>query len=338
MSDNLSDQDLKRLHDLAALRDRGVLTDDEFRRAKQRLLDRASASGSGLSEGEAPARSWYRVNWLVLTIVGLVVLVLLLWLLLARGRDGPAEPVVVTGSDVLNESVAPLPGPELCASESIYRQIRDIVFDRAIEQFEGDPASLNSLRAAASVRMQYPVLRDFDPDIRRADCSGRLILDIPPAAQDEFGGASALQGDLEFALQPAADGGNAVVELGGVEVVVQRIVAAAHQLAAARAAASDRRLPDSYDEMLDCAGDLSGAESMICDDPLLARRDRALFDRYRIVRDMLPPADRQRAEETQRRFLDRRLGCEDPACLAELYSDRAAELDRLAASQDMLPL
>ena len=31
MSDNLSDQDLKRLHDLAALRDRGVLTDDEFR-------------------------------------------------------------------------------------------------------------------------------------------------------------------------------------------------------------------------------------------------------------------------------------------------------------------
>lgn len=335
MSDNLSDQDLKRLHDLAALRDRGVLTDDEFRRAKQRLLDRAAASAPA-SVREEPARSWYRVHWLVLTLVGLVVLILLLWLLLARGDDGPAEPVVV--NDVLNESVAPLPGPELCASEPIYRQIRDIVFDRAIERFEGDPASLNSLRDAASVRMQYPVLRDYDADIQRADCSGRLILDIPPAAQDEFGGASALQGDLQFTLQPAADGGHAVVEIGGVEVVVQRIVAAAGQLAAARAAAGDRRFPDSYDELVDCGGDLSEAESMICDDPLLASRDRSLFERYRTIRDMLLPADRPHAEEARRRFLERRSSCADPGCLAELFSDRADELDRLAESQEAIPL
>lgn len=339
MSDDLSDQDLKRLHDLAALRDRGVLTEDEFQRAKQRLFDRVSTTAPVAGEDSEPAQGWFRANWLVLTLVSLAVVVLFLWLLLARAEQGPAESVAVTDSGLLlNEGVEPLPGPEVCTSEAIYRQIKDIVFDQAIERFEGDAASLNSLRAAASVRMQYPVLRDYDSNIRRADCSGRMILDIPPAAQDEFGGVSALQGDLEFALQPATDGGNAVVELGGIEVVVQRIVAAADQLAAARAAASDRQLPDSYDEMLDCGSTLSDAERIICGDAFLARQDRALFDRYRIVRDMLPSADRQRAAESQRRFLDRRANCEDSGCLVELYADRADELDRMAEAQEALPL
>lgn len=334
MSDQLSEQDLKRLNDLAALRDRGVLSEEEFARAKQRLLEgRRSPALRREDDADvigAPPRRVYR-PWLFLTLATLALVAVLVWLVITR-RDGIAERHPADDKAVfLNESVPPLPGPELCTSEAIYRQIKDIIFDRTIERYDGDPGALNSLRRAAGVRMQYPVLREYQAEIERADCSGRLILDIPPAAQDEFDAAPSLQANLDYSIQPAIDGGSAVVELEGIEVTVQRIVVAATMLAETRSAAEEAR---RLQEGIHCNGSQSSLEIMICEDEDLVERSRVLAERYRGLRELLPPAESEQLAQTQRQFIQRLSNCRDPACVAALYRDRSAELDRLAVDAD----
>src|SRR5688572_6279669 len=143
MSDHFSPEDLKHLSDLEALRDRGVLSKDEFERARRRLATGRPLSSS--KETETPTRRPFYAHWGFLAAAGLVALLLGLWFLSGGDSDPAMESADVDNGLVLNETGA-LPGPELCASEPVYGQLRDIVFDRAIGQYQGDPGPLNSLR------------------------------------------------------------------------------------------------------------------------------------------------------------------------------------------------
>lgn len=340
--DDLSGEDAKRLEHLAALRDRGVIPEDEYRRARQRLLGRRgtaddeSGTGFGADQGfgaEAgaadppPPRRLARF-WLVASLLVLALVVLALWFVLARpgGSGGPEGSL---GEDLpLNEAVAPLPGPELCESEAIHGRMRDVLFDRAVEGFAGDPGPLESLRRVAAVRIQYPVLRDYDEGIARADCAGRLILDIPPAARDQFQGADALQAEVDYALQPGPGGGDTLVELQGAEVIVQRLVAAATALAEAREAAAARR----EEVALDCAAPAGEVARMVCADEDLAARDRALADRLEELRDSLPADRRRELAAVGRALVERRARCADRDCLETLYREQSARLEALAGA------
>jgi uncharacterized protein YecT (DUF1311 family) len=177
--------------------------------------------------------------------------------------------------------------------------------------------------------MQYPLLRGGDSALGRTDCSGRLIIDLPPAARDKFDGASALQADLDYSIQPAADGAGLVVEASGTDYPVQRLVAAATLLSEAQSAAK-AAVGRTYQPSFDCAGELSTVEKMICQDETLSRLDRELAKRYRDLRQGLPPERWEEVADGQDGFLERRNQCADTACVKDIYTRQLRSLPEVA--------
>jgi uncharacterized protein YecT (DUF1311 family) len=220
-------------------------------------------------------------------------------------------------------------GATLCASTGTYLRIKDAVFDRAQKQFGGDPGPLESLRRSVGVRMQYPVLRGVHQDIGRTDCGGRLILDLPPAARGAFDGLPALESDIQYSVQPAADGNGQAVEVSGGDDVVQQLTVAAGLVVARRSSQEGEVQPQkTYNPSFDCGGNLSNVEQMICQDEQLAQLDRAVTARYQSLRQELTTEDWQLVVSSQREFLRRRSACADVVCLHDIYVAQARYLDR----------
>lgn len=320
-----------RLNKLAELRKSGVLTEEEYHAARARL--RARARPQEAEEDEA-APSLLQAYWPAL--VGLGILILLIVGVVVYGRMGSQEETADLNLAVANDmaaanvlEAAPT-GTALCASTSTYLRIKDAIFDRAQKAFGGDPGPLESLRRSVGVRMQYPLLRGVHQDVSRTDCSGRLILDLPPAARGAFDGAPALESDIQFSVQPSADGNGDVVEVSGGDDVVQQLAVAASLVFSRRAALNGGAQPQkTYNPSFDCGGSLSNVEQMICSDEQLSQLDRALAARYQSLRQEFSGAEWQQVVDSQRDFLRRRAACADVACLHDAYVAQSRFLDRL---------
>jgi uncharacterized protein YecT (DUF1311 family) len=325
----MAEDERDRLNKLAELRKSGVLSEEEYQAARARLRTRSKFQE--IEEVDATP-SILQSYWPAL--VGLGILILLIIGVVLYGRMGTQDETVdlnvAVGNDVAAANVleAAPTGNALCASTSTYLRIKDAIFDRAQKQFGGDPGPLESLRRSVGVRMQYPLLRGVHQDINRTDCSGRLILDLPPAARGAFDSVPALESDIQFSVQPSADGNGDVVEVSGGDDVVQQLAVAAGLVYARRAQAG--ALPQkTFDPSFDCGGSLSNVERMICSDEQLSQLDRALAARYQALKQEFSAAEWQQVVDSQRDFLRRRAACADVACLHDAYVAQARFLDRL---------
>jgi hypothetical protein len=312
MGDKLTDEHLKRLNDLAALRDRGVLSEQEFQRAKRRLLGEApavapggSGAGFGLMQG--------RMRWVTIG-AGVLLLILLLWLLLGRREPDEGTDIIIENGTVANGSVSAADGELLCASQAVHARLKDFIFAQAMGQHRGDPAPLASLQGTIGVRMEYPLFRSATQDGQRLSCSGHLILDLPPTVRPAFAGAAALESDVNYTLQPEGEAAR-VIDAAGAAYTVQILVAAAVTANEAQSAKAQAAANPSFD----CGDQLSNVERMICRDEDLARLDREVSGRYGRVSEGLPEGDLSRLEESQRSFLQRRNECPDIACVKSAY-------------------
>ena len=325
----MAEDDLDRLNKLAELRDRGVLSEAEFRNAKARLL-RGSSRQAPRDETAFPDRQpFWKAHWPALA--GVALLLLLIGGVILYGKLASDEESVEAELSISNDMSANLldatpSGEALCASQAIYMQIKELIFNQAAGAAGVNPAPLNSLRGTVGVRMQYPLLRGGSQDVGRTDCSGRIILDLPPTVRRAFDNASTLEADIDYAIQPGADGSGNVVQLGGIDFVVQQLAAAAAlagtQQADADSAQSQKVLKPSFN----CGENLSNVERMICQDADLSRLDRALAARYATLKKQLPATEWQSVVYSQRDFLQRRGGCADSTCVRDAYGDQLRDL------------
>jgi uncharacterized protein YecT (DUF1311 family) len=67
--------------------------------------------------------------------------------------------------------------------------------------------------------MERPLLTDYDTELGTLRCSGRLTLDLPPGVA-VVGGRRTLSADIDYVLQPAADGSGDVVMLEGADPII----------------------------------------------------------------------------------------------------------------------
>ncbi|NNM78094.1 hypothetical protein HJG53_14415 [Sphingomonas sp. ID1715] len=114
---------------------------------------------------------------------------------------------------------------EACASQSSYERLKALAFEKAEEVRAGRTAMLDKLRAATVVRMEDPVVKSRDDALNVTVCRGRMIIDLPPGAEDAFNGERRLVADVEFAAQTAADGSGMVYQLDGAEPIIYRLAA-----------------------------------------------------------------------------------------------------------------
>lgn len=101
-----------------------------------------------------------------------------------------------------------------CASQKTYAAIQRELFRQAAETRGSDEAAFGQISNYSIVRMEQPVVRSFDEELATLRCSGKLVLQMPRGIA-VVGGRHALAADVDYVLQPAADGSGDVVMLEG---------------------------------------------------------------------------------------------------------------------------
>jgi hypothetical protein len=221
-----------------------------------------------------------------------------------------------------------------CASEGTYARLKELVFDEAARIRKSDPRNLDPLAAAAVVRMEDPVVKTRDEALNVTVCSGRFVLELPPGAENAFGGKRRLTADIEYAAQAAADGSGLVYQMDGAEPIVYRLATVGLQgppptmnlPAATRAAPPAASLRVTARPSFSCRYAKTRTEKMVCASPALAARDREMASLFYALLAGADPATRAHLRRSRNAFLAERERCGSESCVAAAYTARVAEL------------
>ncbi|HVM22529.1 MAG TPA: hypothetical protein VM308_04395 [Sphingomicrobium sp.] len=156
-----------------------------------------------------------QLNWTTIALIGGLVLLLLLVAYFATGRN--ADQDKLTDGQVSNAAVPS--GEKACASKSTYDLIKRELFRRAAQLRGSDQAAYDRLSAYASLRMENPVMESENAQSKAVTCAGSLSLDLPPGVV-VVGGRRSLSADVDYTVQPAADGSGPVVLLRNADSII----------------------------------------------------------------------------------------------------------------------
>lgn len=312
-------------------------------------------------EALAPAPSRRGINPVLLTLGGLVILLLLAWLLVGKGN--PDQDKLTNPATRTSTSAASTP-EKLCASNATYDSIKRELFRRAAQVRGNNASAYDQIANSATLRMQNPVLVSEDSATGAVNCSGSLSLDLPPGLL-VVGGRTNLAADVDYTVQPAADGTGNVVLLKNADSVITPLATLARnavpppptgQVAApqppaevapvqgvspgqpvqapapqpqpgpAPAPAAPHTTAASAHPSFSCGNARTRGEIAICGDPELAALDRRMAIEYGRAAALAAPDQRALLRETAHRFYAYRDRCPDAQCIAAAYNDRVREI------------
>lgn len=299
---------------------------------------------------ERKRRTWWLIAALAAAIAAGVLLASTVWQNRWSDEDEGAG----------NELAATAPNPEaLCAAQATYDAIRRELFRRAAQVRGSDQQAYTRLADFALLRVSGPVVRDFDDQLKSVTCSGTAHLDLPPGVA-VAGGRTSLSGDLDYMVQPAADGTGNVVRLGNADSIVVPLATVARRGAPLSAplvppglenqvieqsipAGDDEPPPPQEDEnrsspteaspSFDCGRARTRGELAVCSDPGLAALDRQMAGQFGAALSRADPQQRALLQRTRSRFLSYRDRCATNQCVAETYRSRMREISDIMADR-----
>ena len=112
-----------------------------------------------------------------------------------------------------------------CSSQATYDRLKQVAFEEAIRIRNADPENLDILATHSVVRMEEPRVKSRDETLDVTVCSGRFVLELPPGAEQAFGGERRLKADIEYGAQRAADGSGLVYQIKGAEPIIYKLAA-----------------------------------------------------------------------------------------------------------------
>jgi hypothetical protein len=298
-----------------------------------------------------------RPNWTIITLIGgLVLLVLLIGYFANRGNSDQdrltnAQVSTATGGD----------HGKLCASKATYDLIKGELFHRAAQLRGSDQAAYDKLSAYAVLRMENPVMESEDSSTGAVQCSGSLSLDLPPGVV-ALGGRRSLMADVDYTVQPAADGSGTAVLLRNADAIVAPLATLARvnqpAPAAIAGAATNEAAPVKQQltapapvpqvatpappaatpappapppapaarPSFNCANAKRKVETEICSDSGLATLDRNMAGQYSHALDGASPEQRDLLRRTHDRFVRYRDRCPNRQCIGDAYVGRMREI------------
>jgi uncharacterized protein YecT (DUF1311 family) len=286
-----------------------------------------------------------RLNWTTIALIGGLAVLLLLIAYFAGTRNPDQDKL----SDVQLTQPGVSATEKLCASKRTYELIKRDLFRRAGQLRGSDQAAYSRLAGFAVVRMDNPVMESEDQGTGAVNCSGTLSLDLPPGVA-VAGGRRTLMSEIDYTVQPAADGSGQVVLLRSADVIIAplatlaRIAQPAPQtppesnevapeqpeanVAASESANVQPGPPSAYPgrPSFDCSQARTRSEIAVCQDSGLSSLDLNTATQYRRALTAASPAQRQLLQSTRNRFLAFRDRCRDTQCLAEAYLGRMREI------------
>jgi len=234
-----------------------------------------------------------------------------------------------------------------CASQATYDAMKRELFRRAAQVRGSNDQAYARLSDFALLRVNGPAAQGVDDQLQSVSCSGTAVLDLPPGVE-AAGGRRTLSGDIDYSIQPAADGTGRVVRLGNADAIVVPLATLSRTSASQAQAPSlpemgainetqpvvqppqpgqaQQPAPEQAKPSFDCDHVGNDAEAAICSNPGLAALDRQMAADFQ--RALTTGDDRQRRllERTQRRFLSFRNRCATDQCVEQTYQSRAREI------------
>ncbi len=287
-------------------------------------------------------------SWTTLVLVGGLIIVALLVAYLMTSRNPDQDKLTVNEAGRNARAADPA---KLCASTATYDLIKRELFRRAAQVRGSDQDAFDKLSNYAVLRMENPVMESQDNSTRAINCSGSLALDLPPGVA-VVGGRHTLSSDVDYTVEPAADGSGDVVLLRNADAIVTPLATLARTNAAQaqpeasappaavpsepqqpEAAASAPpteeaapKAPPVANPSFDCSSARSKGEEAVCSDNGLAALDRNMTSQYRQAIAGATPEQRQLLRRTGERFIAYRDRCPNRSCMADAYVGRMREI------------
>lgn len=289
-------------------------------------------------------------SWTTLALIGALIVLLLLVGYFANKRNGDQDKL--TGNELSQSEQQKAPEPEkLCADKHTYDLIKRELFRRAAQLRGSDQAAFDQLSAYAVVRMENPVMESQDDSTGAVNCSGSLSLDLPPSVA-VVGGRHTLTSDVDYTIEPAADGSGDVVLLRNADAIVTPLATLARvgQQSAAPAAQpapgqtpteqpeANVAAPESANKVVgpktsyagrpsfDCSKARSSGEIAVCSDSGLSALDQNMATQYRQAIAAASPEQKALLQRTRDHFLAYRDRCPSRSCIADAYVGRMREI------------
>jgi uncharacterized protein YecT (DUF1311 family) len=305
-----------------------------------------------MSEPEQPSdvrRSGRGPNWTTLALIAALIILLGLIAYFASTRNGDQDKL--TGNQISQSEQQKAPEPEkLCADKRTYDLIKRELFRRAAQLRGSDQSAFDQLSAYAVVRMENPVMESEDDSTGAVNCSGSLSLDLPPSVA-VVGGRHTLTSDVDYTIQPAADGSGNVVLLRNADAIVTPLatLARVEQRPAQAAPAVPEESPAEQPEAnvaasqsankvagpktsyagrpsFDCSKARSSGEISVCSDAGLSALDQNMATQYRQAIAGASPEQKALLQRTRDHFLTYRDRCPNRSCIADAYVGRMREI------------
>jgi len=308
-------------------------------------------------------RSVRTPNWTTLALIGGLILLVLVIAYFATGRNADQDKLTRNELAQNQPGQAKPPSPEkACGSPQTYDLIKRELFHRAAQLRGSDQAAFDELSRYAVVRMENPVMESQDSSTGAVNCSGSLSLDLPPGV-GVVGGRRTLTSDVDYTIQPAADGSGNVVLLRNADAVIGPLATLARvgqaapapaptapspaqtnnaatqqpqpaQPAPAPSPAPERNPPPSAapaatsgaHPSFDCAKARTKGEIAVCSNAGLAALDRNMAAQYGRAVDEATPEQRALLRRTRDRFLAYRDRCPNRSCIGDAYVGRMREI------------
>ena len=240
-----------------------------------------------------------------------------------------------------------------CASQRTYDLIKRDLFRQAARVRGSDEAAFGQLAAYSTARVESPLVTSGSPIGGQVGCSARLSLDLPPGVE-VVGGRRTLSADIEYSLQPAADGTGDVVLLKGADPIVIPLATLARvrggQPVQPPAGVEPEPVPRDQEPRLpqstpptvqpgdvqpsfDCRAARTGSEIAVCRNAGLAALDRQMAAQYQRAIAAANPAERNLLQQTRDDFLRYRDRCGSNDCIAGSYRGRMREIDDIMSGR-----
>ena len=311
-------------------------------------------------------RSVRTPSWTTLALIGALIVLLILVAYFAAGRNSEQDKLTqneLAQSQAHQQQAKAPPLEKACASNQTYELIKRELFHRAAQLRGSDEAAFDELSRYAVVRMENPVMESQDRSTGAVNCSGSLSLDLPPGV-GIVGGRHTLSSDVDYTIQPAADGSGNVVLLRNADSVIAPLATLARVGQSPPAAtppapaapvetngvAADQSrstpppttvpqrpeqpssttrgpsVPSGTHPSFDCAKARTKGETAVCSNAGLAALDRNMAAQFVQAMQQATPEQRTLLRSTRSRFIGYRDRCPNRSCIASAYVGRMREI------------
>jgi hypothetical protein len=301
------------------------------------------------------------VNPALIALGGLILVLLFLWLFTATRNPDQDK---LNGAASAN-TAATVDPEKSCSSKATYDLIRRELFRHAAQVRGSDQGTFENLSNYAVLRMENPVMESQDDANGAVNCSGSAALDLPPGVA-VVGGRRSLGGDIDYTVQPAADGTGNVVLLRNADAIITPLATLARVAPAPQAPPSQTPAdgtavidplatqpatpapapasppqaapqpapkPVNARPSFDCGDARTRGEIAVCSEAGLATLDRQMAAQFNRSMGIADPQQRAALIRTRDRFLSYRDRCGNNACISDAYRGRMREISDIMSGR-----